>query len=62
MSKLPLDWNIEHSGERLVLDRKKVAAEIERLRAELRRLLARHGEQATADVLAGYEQNKPEEK
>lgn len=31
--KFPEDWNIEHSGERRILDREKVRAEIERLRS-----------------------------
>lgn len=33
-SELPDDWWVEHTGERLVLDQEKVAAEIERLRKE----------------------------
>lgn len=35
MQELPLDWYEEHDGQRLVLDQKKVLAEINRLEAEI---------------------------
>ena len=42
---LPDDWFIEETGETLILDQEKVAAEIARLTAELERLTKRCKEQ-----------------
>ena len=47
---------LQKALESEVADGCAMTAEIERLLAKLRRLLEKHGEQATADVLADHEQ------
>lgn len=48
---LPDDWFIEHTGERLILDQDKVAAEIERLDANNTELLTQAlGVEAERDI------------
>ena len=37
---IPDDWYIEHSGEGMILDQEKVAAELNRLRAALKEIQA----------------------